>query len=649
MRPAFRRLLPFVLRYKRQFVLGFMCVVLSSTFQLLGPWVLRFAIDDLTRAVTRQKLITYAALILGVTCVRSVFQFLMRRIIIGASRDIEYDIRNAFFARLQDMPLAYYQARRTGDLMSRATNDLNAVRMMIGPAVMYSASTILVFAVAIVLMVSIDARLTLIALIPLPMVSVSVKYFGSAIHKRFEAIQAQLADLSAVVQEALAGVRVVRAYNQEPHEIARFSVANDEYIRRNRVLIRLQGMFYPSMTFFLGLGALLVLWVGSREVIRGRITLGDFVAFNSYLVMLSWPMIAFGWVTNMLQRGMASWKRMLEILDATPDIGDASVTEAGRMVTLSGAIELRHLTFTYPASDRPVLDDVSLRIEPGQTVAFVGATGSGKSTLISLLPRLHDPLPGTVFMDGVDVREIPLERLRGAIGFVPQEPFLFSESIAGNIAFGVRPQKNTDEHRPQKDTDEHGPQKNTEKHRPQKDTDEPRPQKNTEKHRPEKNTEKHSVSQKNAEKHSMDPDLERRMKDAAAVARLDKDVESFPKGYHTAVGERGITLSGGQKQRTALARALMVDPRVLILDDALSAVDTYTEEEILSRLKGVMRQRTSIIVAHRVSTVRDADQIFVLDRGRIAERGHHDALVARGGLYAALYRKQLLEEELAAS
>jgi len=612
MRPAFRRLLSFALRYRRQFVLGFICVVLSSTFQLLAPLVLRFAIDDLTRAVTRQKLVTYAGLILAVTCVRSVFQFLMRRIIIGASRDIEYDIRNAFFARLQDMPVGYYQARRTGDLMSRATNDLNAVRMMIGPAVMYSASTILVFAVAIVLMLSIDARLTLIALIPLPMVSVSVKYFGSAIHKRFEAIQAQLADLSAVVQEALAGVRVVRAYNQEPHEIARFSVANDEYVRRNRVLIRLQGMFYPSMTFFLGLGALLVLWVGSREVIRGRITLGDFVAFNSYLVMLSWPMIAFGWVTNMLQRGMASWKRMLEILDATPDISDASVTEAGRSVTLSGAIELRHLTFTYPASDRPVLDDVSLGIEPGQTVAFVGATGSGKSTLISLLPRLHEPPPGTVFMDGLDVREIPLERLRGAIGFVPQEPFLFSESIAENIAFGVRPQKNTDEHRPQKHTEKHRQQENT-------------------------------------EKHSMDPDLERRMKDAAAVARLDKDIESFPKGYHTAVGERGITLSGGQKQRTALARALMVDPRVLILDDALSAVDTYTEEEILSRLKGVMRQRTSIIVAHRVSTVRDADQIFVLDRGRIAERGHHDALVARGGLYAALYRKQLLEEELAAS
>jgi ATP-binding cassette, subfamily B, multidrug efflux pump len=583
---AFQRLLPFLLRYKREFLLGLACVVITTAIQLASPWVLKLAIDDLNVGVTRAKLGLYAALLLGITVVGGVFRFLMRRILIGASRDIEYDVRNAFFARLQLMPLGYYQARRTGDLMSRATNDLNAVRMMIGPAVMYSANTILVFIVAIALMVSIDAWLTLIALVPLPLVSISVKYFGSAIHTRFEAIQAQLADLSAVVQEALAGVRVVRAYNQEPHEMARFRAANEEYVRRNRSLIRLQGFFFPSMTLFLGFGSLLVLWIGSREAIAGRITVGEFVAFNAYLVMLSWPMIAFGWVTNMLQRGMASWKRLLDVLDAVPEIDDRAVSSAGRAVINRGGIEIRNLVFTYPGAAGPVLDDVSLRVEPGQTAAFVGATGSGKSTLIGLLARLHDPPPGTVLLDGVDVREIPLAVLRGAIGFVPQEPFLFSDTIAENIAFGVD------------------------------------------------------------ERASLIAD---RIQDAAAVARLDKDVETFPKGYDTLVGERGITLSGGQKQRTAIARALMVDPRVLVLDDALSSVDTYTEEEILSRLREVMRQRTSLIVSHRISTVRDADQIFVLDGGRIAERGRHAELVAAGGLYAALYRRQLLEEELAAS
>ena len=580
---AFVRLLPYLLRYKRAFLLGLGCVIVTTAIQLLSPWVLKNAIDDLNRGVTRQKLGLYAALLLAIALVGGTFRFLMRRILIGASRDIEYDMRNAFFARLQQMPLAYYQARRTGDLMSRATNDLNAVRTMIGPAVMYSANTIIVFVVAIILMASIDARLTLIALLPLPLVSITVKYFGSAIHTRFEAIQAQLADLSAVVQETLSGVRVVRAYNQEPHELARFRAANEEYIRRNRVLVRLQGMFFPSMTLFLGFGSLLVLWMGSREAIRGRISVGEFVAFNAYLVMLSWPMIAFGWVTNILQRGMASWKRMLDVLDARPDIDDGAVTPAGRALEIRGAIEIRNLTFTYPGAGTPALDRVSLRINAGETAAFIGATGSGKSTLISLLPRLHEPPPATVFLDGVDVREIPLSLLRGAIGFVPQEPFLFSDTIAENIAFGV--------------ADASG----------------------------------------------------ERIGAAAAVARLDKDVEAFPKGYDTLVGERGITLSGGQKQRTAIARAIVVDPRLLILDDALSAVDTYTEEEILTRLRGIMRQRTSLIVSHRVSTVRDADRIFVLDRGRIAEAGRHDELVTSGGLYATLHRRQLLEEELAAS
>ena len=416
---ALRRLLPFVLRYRQQFFFGLLCVVLTTAIQLLPPWVLKYAVDDLTTAVTVSKLLLYAGLILVIACTGAFFRFWMRRVLIGASRRIEYHIRNAFFANLQRMPLGYYQTRRTGDLMSRATNDLNAVRMMIGPAVMYSANTVLVFVVAILVMLSIDARLTLIALLPLPLVSLSVWYFGKAIHERFEAIQAQLSELSAVVQENLAGVRVVRAYTQEAHEIERFRNANVEYVSRNRRLIGLQGMFYPSMTFFLGIGALLVLWLGGQEVIRGRITLGEFFAFNSYLALLAWPMIAFGWVTNILQRGMASWGRMLEIMDAVPAISDAAVTERGKSAPLTGAIKIRDLTFTYPGADAPVLRDISLDIPAGSTAALIGATGSGKSTLLSLLPRLHEPPPGTVLIDGIDVREIPLERLRGAIGFVP--------------------------------------------------------------------------------------------------------------------------------------------------------------------------------------------------------------------------------------
>jgi ATP-binding cassette subfamily B multidrug efflux pump len=587
MGPAFRRLLPFLLVYRRQFIVGLLCVVVTTTIQLLSPWVLKYAVDDLNAGVTRSKLAFYAAALLGIACVGGVFRYLMRQILIGASRDIEFDVRNAFFARLQLMPVGYYQARRTGDLMSRATNDLNAVRMMIGPAIMYSANTILVFIVAIVLMVSLDARLTLMALVPLPFVTIVVRYFGGAIHKRFEAIQEQLAHLSAVVQEALAGVRVVRAYNQQAHEIERFGQANREYVRRNRVLIRLQGLFFPSMTLFLGFGSLLVLWIGSQHVIRGEITLGEFVAFNAYLVMLSWPMIAFGWVTNILQRGMASWKRMLEVLDAVPDIDDRHASEAGHIAPLTGAIEIRDLVFTYPGTERPVLDHVSLTIAAGQTFALVGATGSGKSTLIHLIPRLHDPPAGTVRLDGVDVREIPLDRLRGAIGVVPQEPFLFSNTIAENVSLGPGGERSA-------------------------------------------------------------PGADR-LQNAAAIARLDKDVASFPKGYETLVGERGITLSGGQKQRTAIARAVMLNPRILILDDALSAVDTYTEEEILERLRVFMRKRTSIIVSHRVSTVRHADMIVVLQDGRIAEQGTHDELVRLGGLYADLHQKQLLQEELAAS
>ncbi|HEV3058599.1 MAG TPA: ABC transporter ATP-binding protein [Vicinamibacterales bacterium] len=633
---AFRRLFGYLRRYQRAFVLGLACTVATRAVTLASPKVLQYAVDDLTRGVTQAKLLEYGAALLAIGLVGGAFRFLMRRILTGASRHIEYDMRNDFFAHLEKLPPAYFQAHRTGDLMSRATNDLNAVRMMTGPAVMYSADTLLTFVVALAMMVAIDARLTLYSLIPLPFVSLSVKFFGSAIHRRFEQIQAQLSEVSAVAQEALAGVRVVRAYRQERAEIDRFRQSNEEYLLRNRRLIALQGFFFPSMSFFLGLGALLVIWLGSREVVRGRITVGEFVAFNAYLTVLSWPMIAFGWVTNMVQRGMASWKRMLEVLDSEPAIADCglrtedcgsptarNVRQANQIdesidqtirnphSAIRNVIEFKNLSFAY--GERPVLRHVSASIPAGQTIALVGPTGSGKSTLISLLARLHDPPPGTVFVDGVDVRELSLSTLRGTIGFVPQEPFLFSDTLADNVAFGL---------------------------------DGIAAIAATAAIAPIAASAPAAAAGAAGQER---PGREETVLAAAAVARLDKDVADFPKGYDTVVGERGITLSGGQKQRTALARAVAIDPRILILDDALSAVDTYTEEEILTRLQAVMRERTSIIVSHRISTVRRADQILVLDDGRIVERGTHDELVARNGLYAEMHKKQLLEEELAAS
>ena len=575
------KLVPYLTRYRGRFAVGFVFLVLATTIQLISPWVLKYAVDDLTIGVTRTKLVLYAWLLVGIALVGGICRFLMRRIIIGASRQIEYDLRNDFFAQLQRLSLAYFQKHRTGDLMSRATNDLGAVRMMAGPAVMYSATTSIVLVVAVILMLSISPRLTLFALLPLPLVTVAVKGFGSAIYHRSEQIQAQLAHMSAITHEALAGVRVVRAYSREAVEMNRFQGANDEYVVRSRAVIQLQGLFYPSMALLLGLSALIVLWLGSRQVIAGQMTLGDFVAFNAYVVMLTWPMIAFGWVTNMLQRGMAAWSRMLEVLEVDPAIQDPGLApNLTSPADVRGRVEFRDLSFAY--NGHPVLEHVSAVVEPGQMLALVGPTGSGKSTLVDLLPRLFDPPPGTVLVDGVDIRHIPLSVLRGAIGYVPQEPFLFSDTIAENVAFGTVGDGT------------HGSA----------------------------------------------------VDNAMAIARLDKDLRDFPQGWDTTVGERGITLSGGQKQRAAIARALTIDPRILILDDALSAVDTHTEEEILSRLRGVIRQRTSIIVSHRISTVRDADLILVLDKGRVVERGTHQELLVHDGLYAGLYRKQLLEEEL---
>jgi ATP-binding cassette subfamily B multidrug efflux pump len=600
-----RRLFPYVRRYRREYLLGFASLALCSTMFAVAPRVLQYAIDDLYTGVTRSKLAFYAGIVMVIAGLAGYLRYNMRRIIISASRGFEYDLRNDFFAHLERLPMSFFQQNRTGDLMSRATNDLSSVRMMVGPAVMYLANTIITAVVSLSLMFSLDVRLTLIVLLPLPIVSITVKMFGTAIHKTYEQVQERLSDMSAVAQESLTGVRVVRAYRQEQAEIVRFRQSNLDYLRHNKRLSRLQGAFFPTMSLFLGVSALLALWLGSRDVTTGRLSVGELVAFNAYLAQLAWPMIAFGWVTNLLERGMASWKRMLTVMDTVPDVRDdadewspgqrlrperraqtpgESERAWGHAGVEKGSIEFRNLTFRY--GDREVLSHVSFSIKAGETVAMVGATGSGKTTLVNLLPRLHNPPRGTVFIDGRDVRDIPLSELRGIVGFVPQEPFLFSDTLADNVSFGVPEVKRSDP---------------------------------------------------------------ARIQAAAAVAQLDKDIRDFPHGYETMVGERGITLSGGQKQRTAIARAVVTDPQILILDDALSAVDTYTEEEILSRLSGVMKARTAIIISHRISTVRDADQIVVLQEGRLVEKGKHDELIRLGGVYAELYKKQLLEEELAAS
>jgi ATP-binding cassette subfamily B multidrug efflux pump len=581
---ALQRLWPYVMSARRAMWAGVLWVVLATGLSLIAPLILKFVIDDLTTGATRRDLAVAAAALLGLAIADGACRYWMRQRLIGASREIEYALRNDFFAHLQRLPLSYYQTNRIGDLMSRASSDLGAVRMMVGPAVMYFGSTALGFVMAIALMLTLDPWLTFLALVPLPLVSIATHVFGKAIHDRFDRIQAQLSELSAVVQESLAGVRVVRAYRQEPYELARFAAANDEYVRRNRGLIRLQAAFYPSLTFFFGLSGLVVLWAGGSSVISGRISLGDFVAFSRYLVLLSWPLIAFGWIINIVQRGVASWKRMLEVMDTVPAITDADADPHALEQGITGRLDVRNLSFTYPGTTQPVLTDVSFSARPGETVAIVGATGSGKSTLLQLVPRLHDPAPGTVFVDGVDVRHIPLSRLRRSMGVVPQEPFLFSETVAHNIAFGV-----------------------------------------------DGDTSPGAVEA------------------AAATAGLESDVAGFGNGFDTMVGERGITLSGGQKQRAAIARALLVDPKILIFDDALSAVDTATEEAILRRLQEVRQSRTCLIVAHRVSTVRDADLILVLEGGRVVERGTHQSLVAHGGVYAAMDRRQRLEQEIAAS
>ncbi len=580
-----RPLFPYLRRYSRDFVWGGLAVVVSNIIWIFFPQVLRVAIDDLNHGVTRQKILLYAALLVAISAAKGVFLFLTRWIIIGISREIEFDLRNDLFQHLERQPAAYFQQHRTGDIMARMTNDLNAVRMLLGPAIMYSANTVLFSLGALYFLLRISPWLTLVALVPLPLASILVQSLGRKIHERFERIQAMYSEISAQAQENFSGARLVRAFAQEEAQIAAFEKSNKENIRRGLRLVQLMGMLWPTLEFILGLALAVTLLVGGHEVLSHRISIGDFVAFNTYMVMLTWPVIALGWVVNLWQRGTASVVRIDELLAEKPTIDDATADPAlATDLTLRGDIEFRNLTFSYGGSDADraeVLHGLSLKIPAGTSLAIVGPTGSGKSTLINLIPRVYDAPPGTVLIDDRPIRDYPLASLRSNIGFVPQETFLFSQTIRGNIAFGAP--------------------------------------------------------------HATDAEVLA----AAEAAHIRREFEEFPAGFATTVGERGITLSGGQKQRTAIARAVIRDPRILILDDALASVDTYTEEQILGELQRVMQGRTTIFISHRISTVRHADQIAVLVNGRIVELGNHDELLAQNGYYADLFQKQLLEEELA--
>lgn len=575
-----RPLFPYLRRYWKNLAWGGVAVIAYNIVRIILPLIVGHAIDDMKHGVTSQLIVHHALRLLLVAALSAVFLYITRQVIIGASREIEFDLRNDLFGNLERQAMSFYHTHRTGDIMARTTNDLNAVRQLLGPAIMYSANCLVFTAAALPFMIHISPKLTLCAVGPLPIASVLVQSFGQRIHRRFERIQAMFSDISAKAQENFSGARLIRAFAQEDAEIAAFEQANLEYIGRSMHLVRLMAMLWPSLELVLGLGLMITLLVGGHEVVQHRISVGDFAAFNVYMVQLIWPMIAIGWVVNLFQRGTASVVRIDELLKQRPAIVDEPNLPS-QPAAILGDVEFRNLSFTYPTGGPEVLHNINLSIPAGTSLAIVGPTGSSKSTLVALVPRLHDAPEGTVLIDGTPIRQHSMEQLRRNIGFVPQETFLFSDTIAHNIAFG-RPDATQDQ-----------------------------------------------------------------IVEAARVAHIANEILEFPRGFETAVGERGITLSGGQKQRTAIARAVLRDPRILILDDALASVDTYTEEQILNGLRKVMEGRTTLLISHRVSTARNADQIAVLVGGHIVELGTHDDLLARNGYYTALAEKQQLEEELA--
>jgi ATP-binding cassette, subfamily B, multidrug efflux pump len=566
-------------RYKKKMIWGFIFIILSNIGSVYIPLFVKDAINDLTSKVTIDLLIKYALLIVGASLFAGIFRFFIRETIIVVSREIEFDLRHDFWMHIQNLSLRFFQNNSTGNVMAHATNDINAVRSYLGPSVMYSADTFVRFILVISLMISLNFSLTIYSLLPLPLLSYLVYKVGKLIHERFTLIQEQFATMTTKAQESFSGIRVIKSYIREFNEIKEFEEMNQVYLDRNMSMIKIQAFLQPILFLITGVSIIVVIWIGGGQIISGTTNLGDIAAFIAFLGMLIWPIIAFGWVINMIQQAEASMKRLNKIFAEPYEIRDNEITN-NKITSIKGEIEFRNVSFRYDENLPWVLNEINLRIPLGSTIAVMGYTGSGKTSFVNLIPRFYDTTEGKILIDENDVKEIPLEVLRKNIGLVQQESFLFSDTVMNNISYGLR----------------------------------------------EINKE--------------------RVEEVAGIAHFDADVLSFPKAYETLVGERGITFSGGQKQRASIARALAVDPKILILDDSFSSVDTNTEEEILKKLKNFMKNRTSIIISHRISTVKDADKIIVLSDGKIAEEGTHEQLVSYGGIYADLHYKQLLEKEL---